>query len=127
MSEAEKRLKELIMMKMKRQNLQAVILSAALAFTGAISFGAGSVSAQGTGREARIEADELVAAIGEEPETGFDPSTGSHGSITRLFFSTLFRRDKELGWESDLATGYEVSEDKLTWTVTIRDDAYFTD
>ncbi len=129
MSEAGKRLKELIMMKMKRirQNLQAVILSAALAFTGAIPFGAGAVSAQGTGREARIEANELVAAIGEEPETGFDPSTGSHGSITRLFFSTLFRRDKELGWESDLATGYEVSEDKLTWTVTIRDDAYFTD
>ena len=102
---------------------------AALLFAGTAALFCGTVcaGAQADGREARKEAGELVAAIGEEPETGFDPSTGSHGSITRLFFSTLFRRDKELGWENDLATGYEVSEDKLSWTVTIRDDAYFTD
>ncbi|MBQ4176511.1 MAG: ABC transporter substrate-binding protein, partial [Lachnospiraceae bacterium] len=102
---------------------------AALLFAGTAALLCGTVcaGAQADGREARKEAGELVAAIGEEPETGFDPSTGSHGSITRLFFSTLFRRDKELGWENDLATGYEVSEDKLSWTVTIRDDAYFTD
>ena len=58
---------------------------------------------------------------------GFDSTTGSHGSITKVFFSTLFKRDKELGWANDLATGYQVSEDKLTWTITLRDDALFTD
>lgn len=79
------------------------------------------------GRAARIKNNHLIVAVGEEPETGFDPSAGGHGSMTKVFFSTLFMRDKALGWTNDLATGYEVSEDKLTWTVTIRDDAFFTD
>ncbi len=79
------------------------------------------------GREARKEKGEVIVAIGEEPATGFDPSTGGHGSITKVFFSTLFMRDKELGWANDLAENYEVSKDKLTWRVTIRDDAVFTD
>lgn len=78
------------------------------------------------GREARIKNNELIVAIGEEPETGFDSTTGGHSSITKVFFSTLFKRDKSLGWEGDLATGYTVSDDKLTWTVKIRDDAKFT-
>ena len=78
-------------------------------------------------REERIKNNELIVAIGEEPESGFDATTGGHGSLTKVFFSTLFKRDKELGFENDLATGYKVSDDKLTWTVTIRDDAKFTD
>lgn len=71
--------------------------------------------------------NELVVAVANEPETGFDATTGGHGSMTRVFFSSLFKRDKELGMENDLATGYEVSEDRLTWTVKIRDDVKFTD
>lgn len=78
-------------------------------------------------REERIKNNELIVAIGEEAESGFDATTGGHGSLTKVFFSTLFKRDKELGFENDLATGYKVSDDKLTWTVTIRDDAKFTD
>ena len=78
-------------------------------------------------REERKKNNELIVAIGSEPEAGFDATTGGHGSITRVFFSTLFKRDKKLGFENDLATGYKVSDDKLTWTVTIRDDAKFTD
>lgn len=107
--------------------MQAAAVACALAVSGLAALGTDRVFARSQGREERIEAGELVAAIGEEPQSGFDPSTGSHGSLTRLFFSTLFRRNKELGWENDLATGYEVSEDKLTWTVKIREDAYFTD
>lgn len=71
--------------------------------------------------------NELVVAVASEPEAGFDATTGGHGSMTKVFFSTLFKRDKELGMENDIATGYEVSEDKLTWTVKIRDDVKFTD
>ncbi|MDO4490712.1 MAG: ABC transporter substrate-binding protein [Lachnospiraceae bacterium] len=78
-------------------------------------------------REERIADNEVIVAIGSEPESGFDSTTGGHGSITKLVFSTMFARDKELGWTGDLATDYEVSEDRLTWTVTLRDDAYFTD
>ena len=77
--------------------------------------------------EQRKENNELVVAVGAEPEAGFDAITGGHGSITKVFFSTLMTRDKELGWENDLATNYKVSDDKLTWTVTIRDDVKFTD
>ena len=77
--------------------------------------------------EQRKENNELVVAIGTEPEAGFDAITNSHESMTRLFFSTLMKRDKQLGWENDLATGYKISDDKLTWTVTIRDDVKFTD
>lgn len=75
----------------------------------------------------RIENNELVAAVAYEPEAGFDATVGGHGSMTRVFFSTLFKRDKQLGMENDLATEYEVSPDRLTWTVKIRDDAKFSD
>ena len=77
--------------------------------------------------EQRKENNELVVAVGSEPEGGFDAITGGHGSITKVFFSTLMKRDKELGWEYDLAKEYKVSDDKLTWTVKIRDDVKFTD
>ena len=39
----------------------------------ALCCGTVCAGAQSEGREARREAGELVAAIGEEPETGFDP------------------------------------------------------
>jgi peptide/nickel transport system substrate-binding protein len=111
---------------MRKRLFMAALLAAAIPV-----MCAGAVSAKEMeipeARAGRMERGELAAAIGEEPEEGFDSATGGHGSLTRLIFSTLFRRDKGLGWEGDLATGYEVSEDKLTWTVTIRDDAYFTD
>ncbi|WP_122639377.1 ABC transporter substrate-binding protein [Romboutsia sp. Marseille-P6047] len=71
--------------------------------------------------------NELVVAVASELEAGFDATTGGHGSMTKVFFSTLFKRDKELGIENDIATGYEVSEDRLTWIVKIRDDVKFTD
>lgn len=89
--------------------------------------GCGQNSNLEAARNARKQNLELVVAIGSEPETGFDATTGGHGSITRILFSTLFRRDKALGWENDLATGYTVSEDQLTWTVGIRDDVKFSD
>ncbi len=44
-----------------------------------------------------------------------------------VFFSTLFKRNKNLGIENDLAKSYEISEDRLTWTVQIREDVKFTD
>ncbi len=86
----------------------------------------GADSTAKSGVEQRKENNEVVVSVGAEPEAGFDAITGGHGSITNVFFSTLMKRDKELGWENDLATDYKISDDKLTWTVTIRDDAKFT-
>lgn len=70
---------------------------------------------------------ELIVAVAEEPEAGFDSVTGGHGSMTKLFFSTLFKRNKDLSIEKDLAKDYKVSEDKLKWTISIREDVKFTD
>ena len=106
--------------------LSMVLLVGALAGC-SNSSNSGSDSSSKSGVEQRKKNNELVVAVGAEPEAGFDAITGGHGSITKVFFSTLMKRDKELGWENDLATDYKISKDKLTWTVKIRDDAKFTD
>lgn len=76
---------------------------------------------------ARKANNELIAAVTSEPETGFDATDTGHGDMTSVFFSTLFKRNKNLGMENDLAKSYEISEDRLTWTVKIREDVKFTD
>lgn len=109
---------------MKLKKNIAKLLSMVL-LVGALSGCSNTSSTSGV--EQRKENNELVVAVGAEPEAGFDAITGGHGSITKVFFSTLLKRDKELGWENDLAKDYKVSDDKLKWTVTLRDDAKFTD
>ncbi|MCK0472383.1 ABC transporter substrate-binding protein [Halalkalibacter sp. APA_J-10(15)] len=71
--------------------------------------------------------NELVLALGSEPDTGFDPTTGWGRYGSPLFQSTLFKRDNNLEVDYDLATDYELSSDGLVWTVVIRDDAVFSD
>jgi peptide/nickel transport system substrate-binding protein len=71
--------------------------------------------------------DELVLAIGSEPEGGFDPTTGWGRYGSPLFQSTLLKRDHELKIVKDLAEEYEVGEDGLTWTVRLREDVKFSD
>ncbi|MBT2285098.1 ABC transporter substrate-binding protein [Paenibacillus polymyxa] len=71
--------------------------------------------------------NELVLAVGTEPEGGFDPTTGWGQYGSPLFQSTLLKRDAKLQLVNDLATAYSVSEDGLTWTVTLRDDVKFSD
>lgn len=70
--------------------------------------------------------DGVVIAIGSEPET-LDPTKGwGHGN-SPIVQSTLVKYTSELNFENDLAVDYKLSDDGLTWTFTIRDDAYFTD
>lgn len=71
--------------------------------------------------------DELVVSFGMEPEGGFDPTTGWGRYGSPLFQSTLFRRDENMQVQNDLATEYTVSEDGLTWTVSIKEDVLFSD
>ncbi|GAA0286659.1 peptide/nickel transport system substrate-binding protein [Gracilibacillus halotolerans] len=70
--------------------------------------------------------DHLVLAIGSEPEQGFDPTTGWGSYGSPLFQSTLLRLDENLQIQYDLATEYTISEDGRIWTVTLRQDAYFS-
>lgn len=69
----------------------------------------------------------LVLALGAEPEQGFDPLKGWGSHEAPLFQSTLLRRDASLKLVGDLATGWQLSGDRLRWTVTLRDDARFSD
>lgn len=76
--------------------------------------------------------DEVVVVMGptSEPEAGFDPAFGwGAGEHVHepLIQSTLTVTNADLTIGYDLATGMEVSDDGLTWTVTIRDDVSFTD
>ena len=77
-------------------------------------------------------ADEVVVVMGptSEPEAGFDPAFGwGAGEHVHepLIQSTLTVTNADLTIGYDLATDMSVSDDGLTWTVTIRDDISFTD
>lgn len=127
--------------RMKRKSMTAA-LCAALLLTSAILGGcqrtdteqttseaAGSLEA--AARQAAEEASVIVTMpTTSEPEAGFDPvygwGAGEHVHEP-LIQSTLTTTTADLEIGMDLAVDYSVSEDGLLWTVTIRDDAYFTD
>ena len=122
-----------------------------ISFMIAAILGAGMLTACGSGKEApggdaigqetqgvRTESpsgaaeDSVIVAMGpnSEPEAGFDPAYGwGAGEHVHepLIQSTLTVTNPDLSIGYDLATGMEVSEDGMTWTVTIRDDVKFTD
>ena len=108
----------------------ALLLCAAMA-VGALA-GCGGADTQTAQEQAAAQTDTVVVAMGptSEPEAGFDPAFGwGAGEHVHepLIQSTLTVTNTDLTIGYDLATGYSASEDGLTWTVTIRDDAYFTD
>lgn len=78
-------------------------------------------------RERKRPADELILAIGGEPEDGFDPTAGWGRYGSPLFQSTLLKRDHRMNIGYDLAVGYEIGNDGMTWTVRLRDDVKFSD
>ena len=77
-------------------------------------------------------ADEVSVAMTREsePAAGFDPfyswGCGEHVHEP-LVQSTLVATDADLNFVNDLATSYSCSEDGLTWTFDVRDDAVFFD
>lgn len=119
----------------------AVLLSAALALSAAFAASGCGYGSEGTGAaartsaqaaEQRAQAGEVVVAMdpNSEPAAGFDPAYGwGAGEHVHepLIQSTLTVTNPDLTIGYDLATDYSVSEDGLTWTVTIRDDVSFTD
>lgn len=71
--------------------------------------------------------DTLVLAVGGENAEGYDPTRGWGAYGNPLFQSTLLRRDAKLDIVGDLATNWKLSDDRLTWTVTLRPDVKFSD
>jgi len=70
---------------------------------------------------------ELVLALPGEPERGYDPIQGWGEYGHPLFQSTLLRRDADLATQPDLARSWHLSEDRLSWDITLREDARFSD
>ena len=69
----------------------------------------------------------LILAVKGEPEQGFDPIKGWGEYGNPLFQSTLLKYDAKLNLVGDLATKWDLSADRLTWTVTIREGVKFAD
>lgn len=69
----------------------------------------------------------LLLAVGGEPDGGFDPIMGWGRYGNPLFQATLLKHDADLNLVGDLATGWTLSDDRLTWTIDIRSDAKFSD
>lgn len=110
----------------------SVVLSAALALGLLAGCQSGNVSAGQTEGNAGASVDSVIIAMdpNSEPEAGFDPAYGwGAGEHVHepLIQSTLTVTNTDLTIGYDLATDYSVTEDGLTWTVTIRDDVNFTD
>lgn len=115
-------------MGMKR--ILSLLLSAALVM-GTLS-GCGEKSSSASSSGPTQGTDTVVVAMdpNSEPASGFDPAFGwGAGEHVHepLIQSTLTVTNPDLTIGYDLATGYAVSGDGLTWTVTIRDDVVFTD
>lgn len=70
---------------------------------------------------------ELVLGFGSEPDKGWDPIHGSGHYGTSIFQSALLKRDLDLNIVPDLAKSYELSEDKKTIKVELKDDLKFSD
>ena len=97
----------------------------------------GNAEGSSSGEQSVLEAqeetkDSVVIAMGptSEPEAGFDPAFGwGAGEHVHepLIQSTLTVTNTDLTIGYDLATDVQASDDGLTWTVTIRNDAVFTD
>ena len=86
----------------------------------------------GGAAEENTQKEEVVVTMPatSEPESGFDPAFGwGAGEHVHepLIQSTLTVTTQDLQMDKDLATDYSVSEDGMTWIVTIRDDVKFTD
>lgn len=100
----------------------ALILICSILITGCTQ-----TDSDSSNKNANDKKDEIVLAVGGEPEAGFDPTTGWGRYGSPLFQSTLLKRDQELNIVNDLATGYKVSEDGKQWTVNLRKDVKCSD
>ena len=112
------------------QRRRVISLMCVTALVVSLLLGCGGESKERSGGSR--DGDSVVIALdpGSEPEAGFDPAYGwGAGEHVHepLIQSTLTVTNTDLTIGYDLATGYSVSEDGLTWQVTIRNDVKFTD
>ncbi|WP_035782457.1 ABC transporter substrate-binding protein [Arthrobacter sp. H14] len=81
------------------------------------------------GAEASGSGETLVAAIAGEPDQLDPHKTSAYFSFQVLenVYDTLVEPDESLEMQPALAKSWEVSDDQLTWTFTLREDVTFHD
>lgn len=84
----------------------------------------------GTGPAPEATVDTITIGVPSLQEQYVDPHFAVGGLLFPLRYAiseTLYRQDLNLEWVPNLATDYEISEDGLTWTFTLRDDVKMHD
>jgi peptide/nickel transport system substrate-binding protein len=74
--------------------------------------------------------DTITIGVPSLQEQYVDPHFAVGGLLFPLRYAiseTLYRQDLNLEWVPNLATAYEISDDGLTWTFTLRDDVTMHD
>ena len=89
--------------------------------------GCGEKETKENGNSLKRNKDEIVMAIGSEPDEGFDPCVGWGRYGSPLFQSTLIETGIDMEIIYDLAKDYEISDDGLVYIFNLREDTYFTD
>ncbi len=116
-----------------RTRMRNILLAAVLTIPLSAGCGNREVQTEEPGTKESVQPeDSVIVAMGttSEPESGFDPAYGwGAGEHVHepLIQSTLTVTTTDLTIAYDLATDMQVSDDGMTWTVTIRDDVKFTD
>ncbi|KRE82451.1 nickel ABC transporter substrate-binding protein [Paenibacillus sp. Soil766] len=111
----------------KKQTLSYVVLAIAVVLLLAGCMTDSPVSENPSSAQKPIAAkEELVLAVGKMDGGQFDPKKGWGMTQIRLTHSSLLAIDGDLNFIGDLAKSYKISEDGLTWTFALRDDAKFS-
>jgi peptide/nickel transport system substrate-binding protein len=103
--------------------------TAAPATTAARS-GSGTATTSGAAATPEAKTETITIGLQSLQEQYVDPHFAVGGLIFPLTWSiadTLYRLDQNAQYVPALATGYEVSPDKLSWTFTLRDDVKMHD
>lgn len=109
-----------------KQTTLASVLTLLLAVT-AVTFAGGSAEETEDVAPAMPEEAILIAAQGSEPDQLDPHMTSAYASFQVLenVYDTLVQPGDDLSMEPALAESWEISDDNLTWTFTLRDGVTF--
>ena len=114
-------------MKTTLRTTMSTVLMMVLALAAFASGGAEEGGAEGSQAAMQDEEMILIAAQGSEPDQLDPHMTSAYASFQVLenVYDTLVQPAADLSMEPALAESWEISDDNLTWTFTMRDGVTF--